>query len=60
VFFQDGAAELRSLPASWTSVVGVDPFVAVSAGRARFRVEDLLEFCRLVQRLEGDQAAADV
>lgn len=59
MFFQDRAGNLRSLPASWTSVVGVDPFVAVSAGRALFRVEDLLALRRLVQRL-GRESDAEV
>jgi hypothetical protein len=53
VFFQDEAGELRSLPASWTSVAGVDPFVAVSEGRALFRVEDLVVLTRLLKRLHG-------
>jgi hypothetical protein len=60
VFFQDGAGELRSLPARWTSVVGMEPFVAISAGRALFRVEDLLALCRLVQRFDDDQAVTDM
>jgi len=31
VFFFDEERQLRSLPAAWTDVVGVDPFVVVAA-----------------------------
>jgi hypothetical protein len=33
---------MASIPASWTNVVGEDPFVVVAAGRAYFRPKDLL------------------
>jgi len=48
VWFHDAAGRLRSLPADWTSVVAEDPFNVVSAGRAAFRVEELLELARLI------------
>ncbi len=44
---------LRSLPARSTSVVPSDPYEVLGAGRARFRVEDLLG---LVEMLDGLQA----
>ena len=55
VFFYDGEGRLRSLPVTWTSVVGADPFAVVAAGRAHFRVEDLLALVDLLRRLKGDQ-----
>ena len=55
VTFHDGEGRLRSLPASWTSVVGRDPFVALSAGRAFFRVEDLLALVALVRVLSPEE-----
>jgi Family of unknown function (DUF5372) len=42
---------LQRLPASWTDVVGEDPFVAVAAGRSPLRMEELLELVDLVERL---------
>ena len=53
VFFHDSDGRLRSMPASWTSVAAPDPFVAMAAGRALFRVEDLLALVALLRRLEG-------
>jgi hypothetical protein len=39
------------MPAAWTDVEGPDPFLVVSAGRACFRVEDLLALVALVAEL---------
>ena len=49
VWFYDSDERLRSLPAIWTSIVPEDVFTAVSAGRALFRVEELLQLCRLIR-----------
>jgi len=43
VYFHNDHERLVSVPLSWTSLAPVDPFVAISSGRAAFRVEDLLE-----------------
>ena len=40
------------MPATWTDVVGDDPFVALSAGRSHFRPDDLLQLARLVSELK--------
>jgi hypothetical protein len=40
-----------SLPATWTDVVGPDPFVVVSAGRSHFRPADLLQLAVLLCEL---------
>ena len=48
VFFLDGDATLKSLPAAWTDATGPDVFVAVAAGRSPFRVEDLVALAELV------------
>ena len=50
VFYVDETDEVRSVPARWTSVVGEDPFVMVSAGRSEFRVSDLMELVELIGR----------
>ena len=49
VYYRDSGGRLRFLPARWTSMGAVDPFILISAGRAYFRVEDLV---RLRNRLE--------
>lgn len=51
VYFYDKKKRLISVPAEWTSVVGEDAFVKVSAGRCLFRVEDLLELIKLIRNL---------
>lgn len=53
VTFQDGSGRLRSIPASWTDVDAPDPYIVVSAGRALFRLQDLLLLADLVQRLQS-------
>lgn len=53
VFYRDAHGHMASLPACWTSVVPEDPFVTVAAGRARFRVDDLIELAAVVVRLRS-------
>jgi uncharacterized protein DUF5372 len=52
VYFHDDTGRLVALPAQWTSVFPVDPFVALSNGRSPFRTQDLLELARLLKSLE--------
>jgi hypothetical protein len=51
VCFYDEQGRLRTMPATWTSVVEPDPFVTLAAGRSPFRVVDLLRLADLLQRL---------
>ena len=51
VFFFADDGQLRSIPAGFTDVDPPDPFVFVSAGRAAFRVEDLLALADLLDGL---------
>ena len=53
VYFLDGRGHLTSLPAGWTSVVPEDAFVAVAAGRSRFRAADLVALAALIVRLRS-------
>jgi hypothetical protein len=46
----------RSLPVAWTDVAPVDPFVATAAGRAAFRLEDLLALAALLRDIRPDTA----
>ena len=52
VYFLDASGQLQRLPASWTDVLGEDPFVTVAAGRSPLRVEDLLRLVDLIDRLQ--------
>ncbi|HEX9910451.1 MAG TPA: DUF5372 family protein [Desulfatiglandales bacterium] len=51
VYFLDLSGQLKRLPASWTDVVGEDPFVTVATGRSPLRLEDLLQLVDLLDRL---------
>ncbi len=53
VFYYDQEGRLRSMQASWTSVIPPDPFVVISSGRSLFRVEDLLVLVSLIREREG-------
>jgi hypothetical protein len=52
VYYYDDRNRLRSMPASWTSVGAIDPFLQVSAGRSPFRVADLLEMSRMIREIK--------
>jgi hypothetical protein len=51
VYYQNEAGALCSLPLEWTNLAPIDPFVQISAGRATFRVADLLELSRQLASL---------
>lgn len=52
VFFRKpGEQRVCSLPATWTDAVEPDAFVALSAGRSLFRVDDLFALSGLVRQL---------
>jgi hypothetical protein len=53
VYYHNQEGHLCSMPASWTSLAGLDPFVALAAGRSPFRVADLLALARLCAQLAG-------
>ena len=50
VYFLDPSELLQRLPASWTDVLGEDPFVAVAAGRSPLRVQELLRLAELLSQ----------
>lgn len=39
----------QRIPAAWTSLAAVDPFVVMAAGRSPFRVRDLLALSDLIE-----------
>jgi hypothetical protein len=53
VLFFNAKGRRSSVPLDWTNIGTVDPFVAVSAGRALFRVEDLLGLVRLIEEINS-------
>jgi hypothetical protein len=57
VYFHDDSVRLVSLPAQWTSLLSLDPFVAIAAGRSPFRVQDLLELSGLIARIRQGGAS---
>jgi len=58
VSFYETPDQVRILPAAWTSLAPPDPSVVLAAGRAAFRVADLLELSHLIHRLEEGQQEA--
>ena len=50
VFYYDLDGKLKSLMANVTDVAAVDDFDRISAGRSAFRVDDLLELRRLIDK----------
>ena len=60
MFYREARSErTRSLPAAWTDVVGVDPFVVLAEGRSFFRVQELLLLVSLV-RQQGDSGVSEI
>ena len=51
VCFHDEQGRLRTLPATWTSLVEPDPVLTLAAGRCLFRVGDLLRLADLLASL---------
>ena len=52
VEFEDEGGLVQSVPLAWTDASPPDPFVVLAAGRAHFRVEDLVRLVDLLGRLE--------
>jgi hypothetical protein len=50
VFYYDLDGQLKSLMANVTDVAAVDAFDRVSAGRSAFRMDDLLDLRRFIDR----------
>ena len=44
---------LHSIPVGWTDLAPLDPYVVISGGRSRFRVEDLVALVDLVTVAAG-------
>ena len=60
VWFHDRSGQLRSIPANWTDIAGIDAFVLVGAGRSWFRIPDLLELVQQIQALDAGRVSNSV
>jgi len=54
VYYHDEEGNLSLISRGWTSLAPQDPFVVAGAGRALFRIEDLLRLAELVRRQRED------
>jgi hypothetical protein len=52
VYVHDEGGQWRHVPERWTDAAPVDPFVVLAAGRAHFRLEDLLALADLLAQLD--------
>ena len=55
VYYHDAVGTLCYMPVGWTNLAPIDPFERFSAGRAAFRLADLLELSRLLAALAREQ-----
>jgi hypothetical protein len=53
VYYRDPKGRMRFLPARWTSMSMPDPFLLVAAGRAYFRLEDLIRLNDRLREVQG-------
>ena len=53
VYFHDEDGVLLSVPAGWTDMADVDPFVVVAAGRCPFRLDDLFALADLADAVKA-------
>jgi uncharacterized protein DUF5372 len=59
VYYHDEQGYLCSMPAGWTSLAVLDPFVALSGGRSLFRATDLLALVELCHQLTVARAGQE-
>jgi hypothetical protein len=53
VFYYDDTGKLAHIPASWTSVSTVEPFIVFAEGKSFFHIDGLLELVTLIKRIRG-------
>jgi hypothetical protein len=59
VWFLDKDGYFASIPSGWTNLDPIDSYVAISAGRAAFRYQDLLALARLIEVLRSATAGSE-
>ena len=61
VFYYEAGGRLKSLMTNVTDVIARDAFDRISAGRSAFRIDDLLELRRLLEKHQkGERGGPDV
>ena len=61
VFYYEAGGRLKSLMTNVTDVIARDAFDRISAGRSAFRIDDLLELRRLLEKhKKGERGGPDV
>ena len=58
-WFLDDDGHFVSIPTGWTNLEPIDPYVAISAGRAAFRYQDLLALARLSKVIRSATAGEE-
>jgi hypothetical protein len=53
VYYRDENGRMRFVPARWTNVAATDPFVLTAAGKACFRLEDLIRLDNAIKNWKG-------
>ena len=53
VYYRDQNGRMRFLPVRWTSLAAPDPFILAAAGRAYFRLEDLIRLAEQMRELRA-------
>ena len=58
LLYSDESGRLRWIASAWTDIEPADEFRRIAAGRAAFRTVDLLELCRMLDRLAARRPVA--
>ena len=53
MYYRDENGRMRFVPARWTNVAATDPFVLTAAGKACFRLEDLIRLDNVIKNWKG-------
>jgi len=53
IWYEADDGSIRTVPLAWTSLADVDPFEVISAGRTRFRPDDLVRLAALLDDLRA-------
>ena len=59
MFFLNEEGDQHSMPVGWTDAAEPDVFVVMAAGRAAFRISDLVALARLVDQ-QSDHGSPDL
>jgi len=55
LYYYDAEGVLRYVPESWTDRTPLEPWVMLGAGRAHFRIDDLLRLVALIETLAEEK-----